>query len=84
MKLEYRYTGTDNFGRPKIDYLSKLEKMNEKDLFKETEMQIWLSAYAANNPISDYHWKCDACYDVCASRNRVDIYQKAWEMASGA
>ena len=31
---------------------------------EETERMIWLSAFANNNPRSDYHWRCDACYDI--------------------
>lgn len=38
---------------------------------------IWLSAYASNNPRSDYHWQCDACYDECKKRGKEDIYNRA-------
>ena len=74
-----KYVGLDNYKRPKSEYLLKLSNMDEKELFKECKDKIWLSAYANNNPRSDYHWHCDACYDECKSRDRMDIYQKAYD-----
>jgi hypothetical protein len=56
--------------------------MNDQDLGKECEKMIWLSAYAANNPKSDYHWMVDACCDECEVREKADIYAKAWDRAS--
>ena len=54
-----------------------LEAASEQELFEYCEQYIWLSAYAANNPYSDYHWKCDAGYAECARRGRVDLYKQA-------
>jgi hypothetical protein len=79
-----KYKGRDNYGRPKSDYINKLSAMSDKDLYDQTERMIWLSAYAANNPRSDFHWQCDACYDECAARDKVKkIYTKAWKHVSG-
>jgi hypothetical protein len=72
-KLE-RYTGKDNYGKPKSEYLKKIAAMTEDQLLKETESKIWLSAYAANNPRSDFHWQCDATYDEWVKRGKVDQY----------
>lgn len=76
-----RYEGNDNYGKPKADYLAKLAEMEEPALLTETENKIWLSAYASNNSRSDYHWHCDACYDECKKRERLDIYDRAHELA---
>jgi hypothetical protein len=72
-----KYRGTDNYGKPKSAYLSKLTAMTNKELLRETKDRIWFSAYANNNPRSDYHWQCDACYDECHRRGRSNIYTLA-------
>jgi hypothetical protein len=53
--------------------------MTDEDLLEETELKIWLSGYAANNPYSDYHWHVAVCYDEWKARNKVDMYQKAYK-----
>lgn len=68
----------DNCGIPKQLYLDKLSKMTNKELGGACEKMIWLSTYANNNPRSDYHWKCDACYDECRKRKKESIYEKAY------
>lgn len=79
-----KYDGEDNYGKPKSEYLNKLAKMTDKELSDKCEQMIWLSAFAANNPRSDYHWQCDAGYDECFNRGKISIYEKAWEKASGS
>ncbi len=74
-----RYKGNDNYRKPKIEYLKKLVKMTDEQLLKECESKIWLSAYANNNPRSDYHWHADACYDECKNRDKPDIYKRAYK-----
>lgn len=59
---------------PKSEYLSKLMGMTDDALFAETKDKIWLSAYAHNNPRSDYHWQCDATYDEWCRRDKKDRY----------
>lgn len=78
-KFSGRYEGNDNYKRPKTDYLRKLVVMTNEQLRKECDSLIWLSAYANNNPRSDYHFKCDACYDECERRKRPDIYKKSYD-----
>jgi hypothetical protein len=80
--MNEKYLGNDNYGKPKKDYLTKLETLTDEQLLKETEDKIWLSAYAGNNLKSDYHWQCDACYDECSKRNKLDMYEQAWKQAS--
>lgn len=58
-------------------YRVKLQTMTDNELAKACDEFIWLSAYAANNPTSAYHWMCDFTYDECKKRDRVDIYSKA-------
>jgi len=72
-----KYKGMDNSGNPKTDYLTKLVQMSDIELYKECESKIWLSAFAANNHKSDYHWHCDACYVECVRRNKENIYSQA-------
>ena len=72
----FKYKGLDNHGKPKKEYLNKILAMDEKKLQHETETKIWLSAYASNNPKSDYHWQCDACFEV-AEEKFTGLYDKA-------
>ena len=71
-----KYQGKDNYGNPKQHYINKLTQMDDKQLRDACNQMIWLSAYANNNPRSDYHWQCDACYDECAKRNKSNIYSE--------
>jgi len=80
--MRSKYEGKDNRGNPKQDYLDKLSKQSDQELFNTCEQMIWLSAYANNNPRSDYHWQCDACYDECVKRDKSDIYSRAHKKAS--
>jgi hypothetical protein len=74
-----RNPSVDNYGKPKQLYFDRLAAMDEKALFEECKLKIWLSAYANNNPRSDYHWQVDACGDECDRRGRKDIYKKAYD-----
>ena len=77
----YDFSGKDNYGNPKSEYLAQIAAMSDMKLEAETEQKIWLSAYAANNPRSDYHWQCDACYLECEKRN-PKMYERAHKRAS--
>lgn len=79
-----KYNGVDNYKNPKTNYLKKIISMDDDQLLKECKDKIWLSAYAGNNPRSDYHWHCDACYDEFERRGKLELYKKAWEQASGS
>ena len=74
--------GTDNYGKPRQDYADRLAKMDEAALLKEAEQAIWLSAYAANNPRSDYHWWCAATYAESVRRGKPLIYNETHLRAS--
>jgi hypothetical protein len=78
-----KYTGKDNYGVPKIEYVDKITEMDYEKLMDETKQKIWLSAYANNNPRSDYHWQVDVCYDELVKRDGNDSgYTKAWKYAA--
>lgn len=74
-----KYDGNDNRGKPKSEYLARLSNMGEFELFDEAKTRIWLSAYANNNPRSDFHWHADACFDECQKRNKPEIYKRAYD-----
>jgi hypothetical protein len=76
-----KYLGKDNKGKPKQEYVQKLTIYDDQKLMDECESKIWLAAYAANNPRSDYHWHVDACYDECVRRDKVFLYQHAYKNA---
>lgn len=66
----------DNFGQPRQQYLDRLAAMSDDALRTECKNKIWLSAYASNNPRSDFHWQCDATYDECSKRGKAEIYSQ--------
>lgn len=71
-----KFNGKDNQGIPKINYINQLRLMDLEKLSEETKKMIWLSAYASNNPKSDYHWQCDACYGVIEEKKLLGLYDK--------
>lgn len=77
-----RLDGTDNYGKPRQSYADKLARLDDVTLTEATESAIFLSAWAANNPRSDYHWQVSACYAEAVRRHRLDIYQTAYDRAT--
>lgn len=73
--------GLDNYSKPRQLFADKLAAMTDAEYIKETESRIWLAAYAANNPRSDYHWQVSVCYDVAVERGNRDLYTKAFNQA---
>lgn len=69
----------DNYGKPKQLYFDKLTAMTDDELHTETRQKIWLSAYASNNPGSDYHWQVDALYSEWNRRGKPEGYDKAYQ-----
>lgn len=64
----------DNYGKPRADYAKRLGSMTDDQLRDACNQMIWLSAYASNNPRSDYHWKCTSCFTECENRGKANIY----------
>jgi hypothetical protein len=77
------YVGDDNYGNPKSEFIQMLTTLSDDEFEKKTKDKIWLSAYANNNPRSDYHWQADACYDEAERRGKPQLYKRAWCAASG-
>ena len=75
-----RFTGNDNYGRPKADYLAKLSAMDDKALERECYHMVYHSARCANNSRADWHWMVDACYDEARKRDdKASIYKRAFD-----
>lgn len=72
---------TDNYGKPSSEYIAKIAAMDDEGLVQETSNKVYLSAYAANNPRSDYHWHTDALYDEARRREKPWLYQRGWNSA---
>lgn len=80
-----KLSGTDNYGKPRQDFADKLTAASDEEFLTIAERCIWLSAYAANNPRSDYHWQADACADESGRRGSTgpgSLYDQAWQRAS--
>lgn len=77
--MQDRYTGKDNYGLPKADYLLKIAAMDDKALEGECYSMIYQSARCNNNSRADWHWKVDACYDEARKRDdECSIYVNAY------
>lgn len=74
--------GTDNHGKPRQEFADKLAAASGEEFVAIAEQRIWLSAYADNNPRSDYHWQADACYNEAEQRGKPELYAKAHRQAS--
>lgn len=77
-------TNPDNSREKQDAYFTKLNAMNDVDLQREAEHVIWLSAFAANNPRSCYHWQADACFDEAEMRGKPEIYKQAYDAAKAS
>lgn len=76
-------TGRDNYGKPRQNWADRLASFDDDAFVTEASKMIWLSAYANNNPRSDYHWQADACYDEARRRGKPELYQRAFDQARG-
>lgn len=55
--------------------------MSEEDFLQRAEQQIWLSAFASNNPRAAAHVEADRAYDEAKRREKPWLYQQAWNAA---
>lgn len=74
--------GKDNCGKPRQQFADKIAAMSDDNFVTEAEKTIWLSAYASNNPRSDYHWQASACYGEAKARGKPELYTKAFNLVS--
>jgi len=79
-----KYQGKDNNGKSRQEFVAKIAAMTDEKLLDHTEHMIWLSAYAGNNPRSDYHWQVSACYDEWTARDKAEQYTVAYEAAKAS
>jgi len=57
------------------------ESLSDEDFISKAEQQIWLSAFASNNPRAPAHKESDAAYDEAKRRDKLWLYQRAWNKA---
>lgn len=76
-------SGRCNDERPAQGFADKIAALSDEDFVTEAEQCIWLSAYAANNPTSDYHFEASACYYEAQRRGNPGLYQEAYNRARG-
>lgn len=62
----------DNYGKPREAYVERIKNLPMPELMREARDKIWLSAFAASNPRSDYHWQVDVCYDALLEITKSD------------
>ena len=75
-----KYKGKDIYGRPKVDYLTKISEMDDAALYSECYSMIYQSARCANNHRADWHWMVDACYEEAQKRgDGAPIYSRAYK-----
>jgi hypothetical protein len=60
------------------EFQERIKSWTDKHLYEETRRCIWLSAYAKNNPNSNYHRMCTECYRECSARGLEVFYDIAW------
>ena len=78
---DFRFTGNDNYGKPRKLYLEKLRGLTDEKLVEEIGSVIYMSALCHNNPRADWHWQADAGYEECKQRGKVHLYDRAYEAA---
>jgi hypothetical protein len=56
--------------------------LSDDELVRRAETQIWLSAFASNNPRAPAHHEADAAHDEAERRGKPYLYQRAWNKAA--
>lgn len=57
------------------------EALSDDEFVAKAEMQIWLSAFANNNPRAPAHKETDNAFDEARRREKPWLYQKAYNKA---
>lgn len=73
--------GNDNRGKPRQLFADTIADLTDQQFVDVAKKKIWLSAYASNNPRSDYHWQADACHDEAERRDNPALYKQAYDRA---
>jgi hypothetical protein len=74
-------SGRSNYDVPAQSFADSIAALDDEEFVRKTEEAIWLSAYASNNPTSDYHWHASACYYEAQRRGNPGLYQQAYDQA---
>ena len=56
--------------------------LSDDEFLRAAEMQIWLSAFANNNPRAPAHREADKAADEARRRGKPELYEQAWQRAS--
>jgi len=64
--------------RTPIDWTS----LTDEEFVEIAERQLWLSAFAANNPKAPAHAEVDAAYDDAVRRSKPWLYNRAYNLAA--
>lgn len=62
-------------------FVASLPSKSDDDLVEAAAHYCYLSAYAANNPRSVFHPKCDATYSEATRRGKPWLYKRGWNDA---
>ena len=57
------------------------QDLDDAELVARAEQQIWLSAFASNNPRAPAHQETDRAHDEAQRREKPWLYQRAWNKA---
>lgn len=57
------------------------QELDDDAFVARAENQIWLSAFASNNPRAPAHNETDRAYDEAQRRQKPWLYQRAWNKA---
>lgn len=63
------------------EYAEKLTAMTDDELVSAVDRQVWLSAFASNNPRAPAHWKSDLTHAEAKRRGKPWLYQRGWNKA---
>ena len=60
------------------------QSLSDDEFVTQAERQIWLSAFANNNPRAPAHAEADAAYDEAKRRGKSWLYQRAWNRTAAS
>ena len=60
------------------------QSLNDDEFVTKADEQIWLSAFASNNPRAPAHAEADAAYSEAKRRGKPWLYQRAWNRAAAS
>lgn len=76
-----RLAGTSNTSPSPQQWADEIAAPDDEGFVEKAAEAIYWSAWANNNPTSDYHWQASACYYEAMRRGDLDLYQRAYDEA---